>query len=232
MASGAASDNGMGLMASRSDDMSAALARNWWAIALRGVLAVVFGLISLFVPGAVMLSLALLCAAYLLLDGVFAIIAAVGGSAQPRTVGPAPARGGSRHSHGRRRAPLPAGGSARLRVRDRRMGVADWGAYARLGILPASEPWPLVARTRRHRLNRLGSAACDSPASWGDCPDMVARRLRHHLRDPAADPGYPAPLASHRTLRVRERRRGTGKRGAASMNAMDHRARGPRSAKE
>jgi uncharacterized membrane protein HdeD (DUF308 family) len=61
----------------QSAEMSAALAQNWWAIALRGVLAIVFGLIALFVPAATMLSLVLLFAAYMLVDGVLAIVAAV-----------------------------------------------------------------------------------------------------------------------------------------------------------
>jgi uncharacterized membrane protein HdeD (DUF308 family) len=60
-----------------SDPMSTLLARNWWAVALRGLAAVVFGLIALLVPGAVMLTLALVFAAYLLVDGVLGIIAAV-----------------------------------------------------------------------------------------------------------------------------------------------------------
>lgn len=60
-----------------SDPMSSLLARNWWAIALRGVAAIVFGLIAVFVPGAVMLTLALFFAAYLFVDGVLGIIAAV-----------------------------------------------------------------------------------------------------------------------------------------------------------
>ena len=59
------------------DGMSAVLARNWWAIALRGVAGILFGLIALAVPAAVVLSLAWLFAAYLLIDGVFAIVAAV-----------------------------------------------------------------------------------------------------------------------------------------------------------
>ena len=37
---------------SLNDDMSALLARNWWAIALRGVFAILFGIIALFMPGA------------------------------------------------------------------------------------------------------------------------------------------------------------------------------------
>jgi uncharacterized membrane protein HdeD (DUF308 family) len=57
--------------------MSALLARNWWAIALRGVVAILFGLMALAMPVAVMLSMALLFAAYLSVDGVFAIVAAV-----------------------------------------------------------------------------------------------------------------------------------------------------------
>lgn len=60
-----------------SDHMSALLARNWWAIALRGAAALVFGLIAVFVPGAAMLTLAILFAAYLLVDGVLGIIAAL-----------------------------------------------------------------------------------------------------------------------------------------------------------
>ena len=60
--------------------MSAALARNWWAVALRGVFGIVFGLVALSVPAAVMLTLALFFAGYLLADGVFAIVAAVRGA--------------------------------------------------------------------------------------------------------------------------------------------------------
>jgi uncharacterized membrane protein HdeD (DUF308 family) len=56
--------------------MSALLARNWWAVALRGLLGVIVGIIAFAWPVATMLSLALLFAAYLLVDGVFGIIAA------------------------------------------------------------------------------------------------------------------------------------------------------------
>ncbi len=48
------------------DAMSALLAQNWWAIALRGVFAIIFGIIALLMPGAAMLALVLLFAAYLL----------------------------------------------------------------------------------------------------------------------------------------------------------------------
>lgn len=62
---------------SKRDAMCAVLAQNWWAVALRGLLGIVFGLIALFVPGATMLSLVLFFSAYMLVDGLFTIIAAV-----------------------------------------------------------------------------------------------------------------------------------------------------------
>jgi uncharacterized membrane protein HdeD (DUF308 family) len=61
----------------RMDAMSNLLAQNWWAVALRGVIGILFGLVALLLPAATMLSLILLFAAYLLVDGVFAIISAV-----------------------------------------------------------------------------------------------------------------------------------------------------------
>ena len=51
------------------DTLGAALARNWWLIALRGVLGVVFGLIALLMPVATILALVLLFSAYMLVDG-------------------------------------------------------------------------------------------------------------------------------------------------------------------
>ena len=60
-----------------NDAMSAALAQNWWAIALRGAFAILFGLVGLLLPEVTLLALVLLFAAYMLLDGVFAIIAGV-----------------------------------------------------------------------------------------------------------------------------------------------------------
>jgi uncharacterized membrane protein HdeD (DUF308 family) len=61
----------------RSEAMCALLAQNWWAVALRGVFAILFGLIALLVPGATILSLVLFFSAYMLVDGIFGIVAAV-----------------------------------------------------------------------------------------------------------------------------------------------------------
>jgi uncharacterized membrane protein HdeD (DUF308 family) len=60
-----------------SGPMSARLAQNWWAIALRGVVAIIFGLIALLMPGITLGALVLLFAAYMLVDGIFAIVAGV-----------------------------------------------------------------------------------------------------------------------------------------------------------
>jgi uncharacterized membrane protein HdeD (DUF308 family) len=62
-------------MAPNTAAMSAALAQNWWAIGLRGLFGIVFGLVALLLPGVTMLSLVLVFALYALLDGVFAIVA-------------------------------------------------------------------------------------------------------------------------------------------------------------
>jgi uncharacterized membrane protein HdeD (DUF308 family) len=59
------------------DSISADLARNWWAVALRGVIGILFGIIALGMPGATMLSLVLVFAAYMLVDGILAIVSAV-----------------------------------------------------------------------------------------------------------------------------------------------------------
>ncbi|MEL6062640.1 MULTISPECIES: HdeD family acid-resistance protein [unclassified Methylobacterium] len=61
----------------RLDAMSAALARNWWLVALRGVVAILFGALAFIAPGAFVLSLVLFFAAYTLTDGVFAILGAI-----------------------------------------------------------------------------------------------------------------------------------------------------------
>jgi len=66
----------------RAEAMSALLAQNWWAVALRGVFAIIFALIALFVPGATILSLVLFFSAYMLVDGVITIVAAVRAASQ------------------------------------------------------------------------------------------------------------------------------------------------------
>lgn len=53
------------------------LARNWWAVLLRGVAAVLFGLIAFFWPGATGYALVILFGAYAFVDGIFALVSSI-----------------------------------------------------------------------------------------------------------------------------------------------------------
>jgi uncharacterized membrane protein HdeD (DUF308 family) len=53
------------------------LAQNWWAVALRGVVAIVFGVLAIALPGVTLAVLILLWGVYAVADGVFAIISGV-----------------------------------------------------------------------------------------------------------------------------------------------------------
>lgn len=53
------------------------VSRIWWAIALRGVLAILFGIVALFYTGSTLLALVYVFGVFAVLNGVFAIVAAV-----------------------------------------------------------------------------------------------------------------------------------------------------------
>jgi uncharacterized membrane protein HdeD (DUF308 family) len=52
------------------------LVENWWAFVLRGVVAVIFGLVAFFAPPVALLTLVFMFAFYAIADGIFSIIAA------------------------------------------------------------------------------------------------------------------------------------------------------------
>ena len=60
----------------RCDALSEVLADNWWAVGLRGILGIVFGLICLLTPGVALGAFVILFAAYMFVDGGFAIVSA------------------------------------------------------------------------------------------------------------------------------------------------------------
>lgn len=69
----------------RMRPMLDALARNWWVILLRGVVAILFGIATFIWPGITLITLVLLYGAFAFADGVLSIIAAIrGGVPAPR----------------------------------------------------------------------------------------------------------------------------------------------------
>jgi uncharacterized membrane protein HdeD (DUF308 family) len=57
--------------------MSEQLAQSWWVWALRGVAAIIFGLLAIFYPGATLTSLVYVFGAYALVDGAIAVYHAI-----------------------------------------------------------------------------------------------------------------------------------------------------------
>lgn len=62
------------------DAMNDMLANNWWAVGLRGIIAILFGIAAFAMPLVTMLSLVMVFAAFSLVDGIFGIIMAVRGA--------------------------------------------------------------------------------------------------------------------------------------------------------
>jgi uncharacterized membrane protein HdeD (DUF308 family) len=54
-------------------------ARRWWLFALRGVAAIIFGILAIMLPGITLATLIILFGAYAFVDGIFAVIHAIGG---------------------------------------------------------------------------------------------------------------------------------------------------------
>jgi uncharacterized membrane protein HdeD (DUF308 family) len=55
------------------------LARTWWVVVLRGLLAIALGVLAFVSPGITLASLVLVFGAYALVDGVFALLSALRG---------------------------------------------------------------------------------------------------------------------------------------------------------
>ena len=51
--------------------------RNWWMLALRGVFAILFGLVALLLPGIALLAFIYVFAAYAIIDGIVAVIVSI-----------------------------------------------------------------------------------------------------------------------------------------------------------
>ena len=53
------------------------LAQNWWAVAVRGIVAILFGLLTLVLPTLTLAALVFMFGAYALVEGVFNLVAAI-----------------------------------------------------------------------------------------------------------------------------------------------------------
>jgi uncharacterized membrane protein HdeD (DUF308 family) len=60
-----------------------ALAKGWWLLLLRGIAAIVFGVLAFLWPGLTLVTLVLLYGAFALVDGVLSLVAAFTGGAKP-----------------------------------------------------------------------------------------------------------------------------------------------------
>jgi uncharacterized membrane protein HdeD (DUF308 family) len=67
-------------MNGRVDVDLALLAKNWWLVALRGIAAILFGVLAAIVPGLTLALLVMLFGAYALIEGGFNVVAAVRGA--------------------------------------------------------------------------------------------------------------------------------------------------------
>jgi uncharacterized membrane protein HdeD (DUF308 family) len=67
--------------------MDTLLTRHWWAVGLRGLLAILFGILALVLPGVTVIVLIALFGAYVLIDGIVAIYLAFRGRANNRNWG-------------------------------------------------------------------------------------------------------------------------------------------------
>ncbi len=64
--------------------MRTMLVKNWWVLALRGVISIIFGILVLLFPLLAIETFVLLFGAYALVNGIFTLIAAIRNREQPR----------------------------------------------------------------------------------------------------------------------------------------------------
>ncbi len=176
----------------------ALLSSNWWAAAIRGVIAILIGAFAIFAPAATLIALVMIFAAYALVDGVFAIVLAIRGARKHERWGWLLAQRDHLHRGGGDRSPLPRAHGVCLRHPVRRLG--DLFGVGKPGRRhPAWEgAWPLVADpgwAHRHFLRHLGgarAAACDARTFLhGRLPGIPRRfhalALAYRLREQRVD---------------------------------------------
>src|SRR6516225_6022919 len=173
-----------------------ALAKHWWVLLLRGICAILFGVLTFVWPGITLLTLVLLYGAYALADGVLALAEAVMGGA------PLVARARRALGHRGRNPDLclarhHCAGAAAVH---RRLGDRDRDPANRGRDQAAQGDRERVAADRERRA--IGHLRIDSGGSARDRRVGVALRHRH-LRDPlrhSRDLAFAAPAQSRNKL--------------------------------
>jgi hypothetical protein len=118
-------------VAAHSAAMSAVLARNWWAVGLRSLVAVAFAIaVILLLPRPTLGALVLLFAAYLAADGALAIVAGVRAMRRGELWQALMFEGAANLMVGGAVLIWPGDGCCRLRPPDQRVGDRDWSAPA------------------------------------------------------------------------------------------------------
>jgi hypothetical protein len=182
--------------ASRNEFMIVALAENWWAIAIRGGLGILFGMVALFLPGATMLSLVLLFAAYAFCRRHIWNRQRGASRARRSALGPACVGRAGEYRHCRHRRVVARNYGDCFRPPHCRLGDFVGGSDARGGISSWERRWALVACSGRPRVPDLRCVAGRGADDWSSSADLVARRLRTGFRCRADRAGIQAEGAS------------------------------------
>ena len=129
------------------------LARNWWALALRGLFAVLFGIAAFALPGITLGALVLLYGAYAFVDGVFAITAAAGRPHRGRALVGLAGRGPLRYRRGGLDDVLARDHRTGAALHDLRLGRRHGRPRDRRGHpAPQGDPGRVAARSERNPL--------------------------------------------------------------------------------
>ena len=136
--------------------MEATLSRNWWAVAVRGFLALGLGIVAWMRPGLTLAFLILLFGVYVLDDGIFAIVAAVRASRRNEVWWPVAIEGVFGVAVGLIAFIVPTAGAAMILL-----AIAVWAICT--GVLE------LVAAARLHYGQWYLALSGGLRSSWAGC---------------------------------------------------------------